>query len=121
MKAYEHFLGAIGGFFKVILIVVLVAGAVGTVGYWVVSATTADEETRETSRIAREWCLDNGGRTVVIDGVRSCFELSEVKLDVGFMGSKQTACKRNPTLVWMRSPNGGSDRFCYSYKRLTEN
>lgn len=119
MRAYERFLGGLGGLLKYIVIGLIVGGLVGGVGYGIFMATAEDDSIRETNRLAREWCLDNGGRTVEIDGVTGCFELSDVELKVGFWNSIQSECLRNPNLVWIKSPNrGSSQRYCYSYKRI---
>ena len=119
MKSYERFLGTLGGFFKVLIVTALVGGLLGGLGYGIFMATKEDDAIRETNRLAREWCLDNGGRTVKIDGVTGCFELSEVELKVGFWNSNQSECLRNPNLVWIKSPNrGSSQRYCYSYERI---
>jgi hypothetical protein len=118
MRAYEHFLGALGGFLKVaglsVFLVALVAGVI-----YAIASTNVSEEIREVNLEAKAWCLDNGGRTMKIDGVRGCFQLSEVELEVGFWDSKQSECQRNPSLVWIRPPNGNT-RYCYSYKRLVQ-
>ena len=119
MKSYERFLGTIGGFFKVLITIALVGGLLGGVGYGIFKATAEDDAIRDTNRLAREWCLDNGGRTVKIDDVTGCFELSEVEIKVGFWNSYQSACMKNPNLVWIKSQNrGSSQRYCYSYKRI---
>ncbi len=122
MRAYEHFLGVIGGFLKAVVIGAIIIGVAGGLIYGVYTATSADEETRKINHEARAWCLDNGGRTVKIDGIWGCFQLSEVEIEVGFWNSKQTACQRNPNLVWMKAPGArGNERYCYSYKRISEN
>ena len=118
MKSYERFLKGLGGLFKIIVIGLFLIGVVGGIGYAVFTGTAEDEAVRETNLIAREWCIDNGGRTARIDGVTGCFQLSEVELEVGFWNSRESECKRDPTVVWMKPPNGGNQRYCYSYTRI---
>ena len=120
MRKYEEFLKSIAGFVKILAIVVIAGGIGFGLIYGVYTSTKADADTQEANRVVRMQCLDQGGNIVKIHGVKSCFELSEVELEVSFMGSRETACKRNPNLAWIRSPNGGSF-YCYSYKRITEN
>lgn len=64
-----------------------------------------DMETRQVT-----WCLDNGGRTVEIDGITDCFELVKVNL-------LPEDCGTDPSHVFM-SPPGATNFGCYQFKRL---
>ena len=107
MKAYERFLKSIvdsfssEGFWVLAFIAFLVVIAV-------LDERSINTEI-ETEQIA--WCLDNGGRTVEIDGITDCFELEKINL-------LPENCGQDPSQVFM-SPPGTSNFGCYEFKRLT--
>lgn len=106
MKAYERFLKSIADFFSsegfwvLAFIVFLVVIAV-----WDERSINTEIETEQVA-----WCLDNGGRTVEIDGITDCFELVKVNL-------LPEDCGTDPSHVFM-SPPGATNFGCYQFKRL---
>lgn len=115
MKAYQRVLNSIGSFFagvvksvvslvrgieSIYIIISLIFVAAGIGMYY-------DEIEYEKEDIA--WCLDNGGRTVTIDGLTDCFELTEV--------FPTEDC--NDSAYTMLPSLGTNTLTCYEFKRLT--
>ncbi len=107
MKAYERVLKSAGNLFSSEQFWFLMF-----IGFMIVIATLDDRSVKveiETEQVA--WCLDNGGRTVEIDGLTDCFELVKVNL-------LPENCGTDPSHVFM-SPPGTSNFGCYQFKRLS--
>lgn len=102
MKAYERVLGSMAGWFSSegFWLIAFIAFMVGIAVLDERSQTT-DMETKQVT-----WCLDNGGRTVEIDGITNCFELTEV--------FPAEDCN-NSAYVMLPSPGTGN-LTCYEFK-----
>lgn len=86
-------------------------------GIYFGAAFLTNETIEDRERVT--WCLDNGGRVVVIDNVSGCFRLTEVPIDTGLFGNPRGDCVANPAHVWTRFARG-TERHCYSFARIEQ-
>ena len=126
MKKYERVLRWVGKALKIIIIILtLGAGWIGGNKLWDSYQITNAEniEARRVARAEREasvnWCLDNGGRTIEVDGIEGCFELTPDEVSTGLF--EDPACK-NPTSNNIFLHRLGDDHIdaCFTFKRIVQ-
>lgn len=115
MKAYQsvvwdvkNFFTTDGGIMVLVLSAIFVIGGLGA--RW-------DARDARVSADNIAWCLDQGGRRVVIDSIRDCFQLTEVLLESETFEEQGRECTRVPTQAYIKAA-GGNLYFCYEFKRV---
>lgn len=110
MKKYQRVLRwAVKALKIIILILTFGAGWIGgkkLYAHW--------KDIGVANEIAATWCLDNGGRTAEVDGVKGCFELTLVEV-------QRDDCGKDPKTVFLHHLGDRHVDECYTFERIQEN